>query len=217
MFDLFSNDDRVENDVGKELRGLEENLVVVRIVESVAAVCPSGINISSPRKSVWFLAETSCAIIDNKPLFFEILRPTSLSSCEDILLAEIFEASMVCKDENLVLSSFEIVSPVAESFDDDVEFFVVYLVVAFGRIEGSRVKRDRMEFVVWWTILGEDETHRVVGGIALDDYRICWVEVDENWGGSEGGFEGFESLVCSFIPKERDVLASEASKGNDDF
>lgn len=43
-----------------------------------------------------------------------------MSARKDILFAEVLETAMVGEDEDLVLGTFEVVSPVTESFDDDV-------------------------------------------------------------------------------------------------
>ena len=65
--------------------------------------------------------------------------------------------------------------------------------------------------------MGDDETHRVVGGIALDDCVVRGIEMDKDWGSGECGFERLEGLLSSGIPPERDVLSGESGQGHDDF
>lgn len=69
LADLFRNYDRIENDIGKELRRLQENFAVMRVVGGVTAIRTAGVNIASSRKCVWLFAKTACAIVDDEPLF----------------------------------------------------------------------------------------------------------------------------------------------------
>ena len=61
---------------------------------------------------------------------------------------------MIRDDVNQSQSSFEVVLPNFEGFENGQEFLVVYIVVQPCGVEGPGVKGDRMYLVVHWGYCG---------------------------------------------------------------
>ena len=61
----------------------------------------------------------------------ELLGPADLSGAQAFRIHETTEVIMVCKDENLMLAAFQIVTPRLEGFDNSKKLTVVGLVLCF--------------------------------------------------------------------------------------
>ena len=55
---------------------------------------------------------------------------------------------MIRDDVNRRGGAVQIVSPDAEGFEDGVEFLVMYIIVEFGRVEGTGVECDGMNLTI---------------------------------------------------------------------
>ena len=60
---------------------------------------------------------------------------------------------MIRDDINRSRSSFEVVSPNFEGFENGQEFLVVYIIVQLRRVEGPGVECDWMYLIVRWRYL----------------------------------------------------------------
>ena len=85
-------------------------------------------------------------------------RPAGLPPCQDFGSGKVFEVPVVCDDVDWGWSSFEVVAPGLERFEDGQEFFVVHIVVQFWGRESSRVKGYRVGLVVRRVDSREDGT-----------------------------------------------------------
>ena len=68
----------------------------------------------------------------------ELLGPADLSGAQTLCIHETTEVIVVCKDENLMLTAFQIVTPRLEDFDNSQKLTIVGLVSSFRRNYFSR-------------------------------------------------------------------------------
>ena len=86
----------------------------------------------------------------------ELLGPADLSRAQALHIHETMEIIVVCKDENLMLATFQIVTPRLESVDNSQKLTVVGLIPSLCR-NHFPTKED------YWVLLAQ---------IGLSDYSI---------------------------------------------
>ena len=86
----------------------------------------------------------------------ELLGPADLSGAQALRIHETTEVIVVRKDENLMLTTFQVVPPGLESLDNSQKLAVVGLIACFCRNHFPRKER-------YWMLLAQ---------IGLSDYPI---------------------------------------------
>ena len=78
----------------------------------------------------------------------QVLGPLDLMSCQEFGGGKIFEVLVIRDDINWSRSSFEVMSPNFEGFENGQEFLVMYIIVQLCGVKSLGVKSDRMYLVV---------------------------------------------------------------------
>ena len=86
-----------------------------------------------PQQSICSRICLTLAIVDSEMVSRELLGPADLSGAQALRIYETTEVIMVCKDENLMLATFQIVTPRLEGFDDSQKLTVVGLISCLCR------------------------------------------------------------------------------------
>jgi hypothetical protein len=96
--------------------------------------------------------------------------PPDLATTKNLCSCEVFQVLVIGDHIDRSCGAFKIVSPDTEGFKNGKEFFVVGVVVQFGRGEGTGVESDRMYFI---GVVGDGEngTESIVGGVSLNNDR----------------------------------------------
>ena len=77
--------------------------------------------LASLRKSRQSICSCICfalAVVDSKMVSGELLGPADLSGAQTLRIDKATKVIVVCKDEYLVLATFQIVTPCLEGFND---------------------------------------------------------------------------------------------------
>ena len=92
-------------------------------------------------------------------------------STKDLCSRKIFQVFVVGNNINWSCRAFKVMSPDMESFKNGKEFFVVGVVVQFGRGESMEVESNQMYFI---GVVGDGEngTKCIVGGVSLNNDRM---------------------------------------------
>jgi len=94
---------------------------------------------------------------------------------------------MVALYEDLIIRSLEVLAPLLDSLQDGQELPIVRVVVLFGTCAFSRVEVDRSENLET-VILVENAGSGEATCIALQNNRLCRIEMVEDWCICEGPF-----------------------------
>jgi hypothetical protein len=119
---------------------------------------------------------------------------------------------VIGNDFDSVQKAFEIMAKLLEGCKDSEEFFVVDIIVKLSRSHGTRVEGDGMQERVRGIDLRENRSDCIVRGIGLYDRDVIWIEVCEDGGRREMGFENVEGLLAGRRPNKRHFLAGEGSE-----
>ena len=109
-----------------------------------------------PRQSICNRICLTLAIVDSEMVSRELLGPADLSGAQALRIHETTEVIVVRKDENLMLATFQIVTPCLEGFDDGQKLAVVGFIAYLCRNYFPRKER-------YWVPLAQ---------IGLSDYLI---------------------------------------------
>ena len=82
-------------------------------------------SLNKPRQSICSRIRLALAIIDPKMISREHLGPTELSKAQALRIHESMEVIVVRKDENLMLATFQVVTPSLECLNDGYKLAVV--------------------------------------------------------------------------------------------
>ena len=75
-------------------------------------------SLGKPRQSICSCICLALAIIDSKVITRELLGPTDLSGAQALRIYELTKVIVVRKDENLMLTAFQVVTPSLECLND---------------------------------------------------------------------------------------------------
>src|ERR1700744_4558210 len=91
----------------------------------------------------------------------EVFRPLGLMVGEEFHGGKIFEVLVVRNNFDGVQEPFKVVPPLLEGGEDGKEFFIIDVIVEFGRIHGVGEEGDRVEDIVGGIDLGEDSNNSI--------------------------------------------------------
>ena len=75
-------------------------------------------SLRKPRQSICSCICFALAVVDLKMVLGELLGPADLFGAQTLCIHEATKVVVVCEDEQLVLVTFQIVTPYLEGFDD---------------------------------------------------------------------------------------------------
>ena len=79
----------------------------------------------------------------------EVFRPSRLATVQEFCGGEVFQIFVVGNNIDGGSGTFKVVTPDAERFEDSEEFFVMDVIVEFGRREGAGKEADRVNFTIF--------------------------------------------------------------------
>ena len=88
-------------------------------------------SLGKPRQSICSRICLTLAIVDLEMVLRELLGPANLSGVQALCIHETTEVIVVCKDENLMLATFQVVIPRLEGFNNSQKLTVVGLLLCF--------------------------------------------------------------------------------------
>ena len=74
--------------------------------------------LQKPRQSICSFFCFALAVLDSKMVLGELLGPADLFGAQTLCIYEATKIVVVCENEQLVLTTFQIVTPYLESFDN---------------------------------------------------------------------------------------------------
>ena len=110
---------------------------IVRVDSCIIPFPLFRIDILSSSQCIQFGSEFSQTETNHEVELRKEFQPTGLPSCQNFGSRKIFKVHVVCDNVNWNWSSFKVMVPRFESFEDGQEFLVVNIVVQFWRHEGS--------------------------------------------------------------------------------
>ena len=99
---------------------------------------------------------------------------------------------MIRDDVNRSWSSFEVVLPDFEGFENGQEFLVMYIVVQLHGVESLGVKGDWMYLIVCWRYCGQNCCWSIVGGVGFDNEWSIRNPMHKDQSSREGFFKCFK-------------------------
>ena len=97
-------------------------------------------SLRKPRQSICSRICLTLAIVNSEMVLRELLGPADLSGAQALCIHETTEVIVVCKDENLMFATFQIVTPRLEDLDNSQKFTVVGLIQSLCRDHFPRKK-----------------------------------------------------------------------------
>jgi len=137
----------------------------------------------------------------------EEFEPACLSAINFLWLAKVLEVFVIGPDANGMFCSEKERATALKPIDYCGEFFVVHIVVAFGRKETTRVEGNRMNPIR--ELLHEDSTEGVPRGICLHNELSFPVRGAEHGVSDTEFFQPVEGLLFSWSPCPLDPLFGE--------
>ena len=101
---------------------------------------------------------------------------------------------MIRDDINWSRSSFKVVSPNFEGFEDGQNFLVMYIIIQFCGVEGPRIESDGIYLVVDWEDGGQNFCESIVGGVSFDNEGCIRNPMHEDQSSHEGSLECFKGF-----------------------
>ena len=136
----------------------------------IVTIPPFWICVKSMSEGIGFGSKSTRMEADKEIKGGKEFRPPGLATTKDLCSCEVFQVLVIGDHIDRSCRAFKVVSPDTESFKDCKEFFVVGVVVQFGRGEGTGVESDRMYFI-GFVRDGENGTESIVGGVSLNNDR----------------------------------------------
>ena len=108
---------------------------------------------------------------------------------------------MIGVDNGFIWVSYEVRSPRHESMDNSEKFFVVYIPISLGGVEGSGKESDGMELAFLISLL-KDGANSVSGGVAIDCESVLEAGLSQDGGSANHIHQGVESCFEFIVPIE---------------
>jgi hypothetical protein len=141
---------------------------IVGISSSVVLIPLFGVDVPASSEGIRLGSEFTRTETDNEIELVEIFRPTGLPTGKHLRSSEILKIFVICDDVDRNRGTFEVMTPLPESFENSEEFLVMRVVIQLRGCEGARVESDGAELIVG-AVEREDAGDGVVGGICFND------------------------------------------------
>jgi len=139
----------------------EDGLEVVKVDCGVASIPLFRIDVPLSSESIQFGAKMTRVESDNKVELGEVLGPPCLPLGQYLGSKKILKVLMIHNNVNGIGRTFQIVPPNLESFEDDKQFLVMYVVVQLCCSKSVRVKGNWVNFIIFVNN-GEDCSKSIV-------------------------------------------------------
>jgi len=193
----------------------EDGLEVVRVDCGIASIPSFRIDVPLSSESIQFSAKTTRMESDDKVELGEVLGPPHLPLGQYLGGRKILKVLMIHNNVNGIGQTFQIVPPNLESFKDDKQFLVMYVVVQLCHSKSARVKGNWMNFIIFINNR-EDCSKSIVRGISFHNELSIRNPMSEDRCRNECFLERVESILTGGVKLPRNVLPGEACQWNDD-
>jgi hypothetical protein len=173
-------------------------------VHLLVKVLSSGKEIGDSVRMTWNVGQFIVKIL-------EVLDPVGLATSNLLRLAEVLEVLVVSANLNQLCSAEEEGSTTFESKEDRCEFFVMGVVVLFGREETSGVEGDWVNSIV--KLLQDDGSEGISRGVGFKDKSFQPVGAAKRRECGTRVLQTLEGLLFAFRPLPLAVLAGEVVQG----
>jgi len=192
----------------------EDGLEVVRVDCGIASIPPFRIDIPSSSESIQFCAEMTRAESDDKVELGKVLGLLHLPLGQYLGSRKILKILMIHNNVNGIGKTFQIVLPNLKSFEDGKQFLVIYVIVQLCCSESTRVKGNRMNFIIFINN-GEDCSESIVRGISFHNELSIGNPMSKDRSGGKCFLERVESIYIGGVELPRNVLLDKACQWND--
>jgi hypothetical protein len=138
------------------------------ISSSVVLIPLFGVDVPASSEGIRLGSEFTRTETDNEIELVEVFRPTGLSTGEHLRSSEILEVFVICNDVDRNGGTFEVMTPLPESFENGEEFLIMRVIIQLRGCKRTRVESDGAELIVG-TVEREDAGDGVVGGVCFND------------------------------------------------